>query len=98
MSEPNEYPDINKLILGKLSELPETILGYPVLDNGPAEVKLVQTTILETLKVIENHLELSFTDSDLIETGEGPDIQFEKIMVSTTVTDLATQYFDMVSN
>lgn len=93
-----EYPEINKLILGKLREVAETVLGFPVLDDGPAEVKLVHSAIHETLKVVENHLDLSFKDSDLIEVGEGPDIQMAKVFVSTPVSGLATQYFDMVSN
>lgn len=93
-----EYPEINKVILGKLREAAETVLGFPILDDGPAEVKLVHAAIHATLKVVENHLDLSFKDSDLIEVGEGPDIQLAKVFVNTPVSGLATQYFDMVSN
>ena len=92
------YPEINQLILKKLDAIPEIVLGGPVLDNSPPEVQLVIGAVHETLKVLENHLTFTSEIVDQREVGEGPDIQFERSSTVTTVVDLATQYFDMVSS
>lgn len=92
------YPEINQEVLQQLRKIPEIVLASPVLDNGLSEVTLIERSVHETLKVIENNLTLVGVVTEPIEVTEGGTTATQMQLQEVKVENLSTQYFDMVSN
>lgn len=95
------YPEVVTNLLTELKAIPEQVLGFPILDNGPKEVQDIQSAIHKTIQVLEKYTPIVNTTTNVttVPTADGTQV-IDTLKTETTITidDLAGKYWDAVSN
>jgi hypothetical protein len=87
------------VLLAELRKLPDEILALNDLPEPLPERLRIEMTICRALEIVDRHVDLVYHETAPVPVleHEGPDIQYEHVIVTDEIKDIHKHYWEMVS-